>query len=293
MSQEKTIIPELLKKKIENNENPTEKCNDKTQMLTPKTQVGKNAGQEPAPTPAPAAAPAAAAAPAPAPAPAADNNGCWRIYHPAKYTESGTPRAENVIQLQDRPIMGMLFTISNGGKAEIFPLYMGRNVVGRTAAADVCLNEESISQEQAIILVRKYDKNKIYFTIVDNGSSNGTFINGELVEELETHLLEDGSILDFGSGYKMKFFKLLGEELGLKPNPCFKAAKFIQPVQQDNGEERTRLYFGRAESNPRPAPAPHPTPAPQPAAHQTPQPIQFPQTPLDDNDEPRTVLYTK
>ena len=189
--------------------------------------------------------------------------------------------------------MGMLFTISNGGKAEIFPLYMGRNEVGRTAEADVCLNEESISQKQAIILVRRYDKNKIHFTIVDNGSSNGTLINGELIEELETHLLEDGSILDFGSGYKMKFFKLLGEELGLKPNPCFKAAKFIQPVQQNNGEERTRLYFGGAGSNPRPAPASHPAPAPQPAAHQTPQPIQYPQTPLDDNDEPRTVLYTK
>lgn len=277
MSQEKTIIPELLKKKIENNENATEKCNDKTQMLTPKTQVGKNAGQEPAPAPAPAAGNIDAGGPT--------------VLQDTPKAAPQTPK--NVIQLQDRPIVGMLFTISNGGKAEIFPLYMGRNVVGRTAAADVCLNEESISQEQAIILVRKYDKNKIHFTIVDNGSSNGTLINGELVEELETHLLEDGSILDFGSGYKMKFFKLLGEELGLKPNPCFKAAKFIQPVQQNNGEERTRLYFGRAESNPRPAPAPHPAPAPQSAAHQTPQPIQFPQTPLDDNDEPRTVLYTK
>lgn len=277
MSQEKTIIPELLKKKIENNENATEKCNDKTQMLTPKTQVGKNAGQEPAPAPAPAAGNIDAGGPT--------------VLQDTPKAAPQTPK--NVIQLQDRPIVGMLFTISNGGKAEIFPLYMGRNEVGRTAEADVCLNEESISQKQAIILVRRYDKNKIHFTIVDNGSSNGTFINGELVEELETHLLEDGSILDFGSGYKMKFFKLLGEELGLKPNPCFKAAKFIQPVQQDNGEERTRLYFGGAGSNPRPAPAPHPAPAPQPAAHQTPQPIQFPQTPLDDNDEPRTVLYTK
>ena len=291
MSQEKTIIPELLKKKIENNENATEKCNDKTQMLTPKTQVGKNAGQEPAPAPAPAAAPAAAAAPAPAPAAGNIDAGGPTVLQDTPKAAPQTPK--NVIQLQDRPIVGMLFTISNGGKAEIFPLYMGRNVVGRTAAADVCLNEESISLEQAIILVRKYDKNKIHFTIVDNGSSNGTLINGELIEELETHLLEDGSILDFGSGYKMKFFKLLGEELGLKPNPCFKAAKFIQPVQQNNGEERTRLYFGNAGSNPRPAPAPHPAPAPQPAAHQTPQPIQFPQTPLDDNDEPRTVLYTK
>ena len=277
MSQEKTIIPELLKKKIENNENATEKCNDKTQMLTPKTQVGKNAGQEPAPAPAPAAGNIDAGGPT--------------VLQDTPKAAPQTPK--NVIQLQDRPIVGMLFTISNGGKAEIFPLYMGRNEVGRTATADVCLNEESISQEQAIILVRRYDKNKIHFTIVDNGSSNGTFINGELVEELETHLLEDGSILDFGSGYKMKFFKLLGEELGLKPNPCFKAAKFIQPVQQNNGEERTRLYFGGAGSNPRPAPAPHPAPAPQPAAQQTPQPIQFPQTPLDDNDEPRTVLYTK
>lgn len=277
MSQEKTIIPELLKKKIENNENATEKCNDKTQMLTPKTQVGKNAGQEPAPAPAPAAGNIDAGGPT--------------VLQDTPKAAPQTPK--NVIQLQDRPIVGMLFTISNGGKAEIFPLYMGRNEVGRTATADVCLNEESISQEQAIILVRKYDKNKIHFTIVDNGSSNGTLINGELIEELETHLLEDGSILDFGSGYKMKFFKLLGEELGLKPNPCFKAAKFIQPVQQDNGEERTRLYFGGAGSNPRPAPASHPAPAPQPAAHQTPQPIQYPQTPLDDNDEPRTVLYTK
>ena len=285
MSQEKTIIPELLKKKIENNENATEKCNDKTQMLTPKTQVGKNAGQEPAPAPAPAAAPA--------PAPAAGNidAGGPTVLQDTPKAAPQTPK--NVIQLQDRAIVGMLFTISNGGKAEIFPLYMGRNEVGRTAEADVCLNEESISQKQAIILVRRYDKNKIHFTIVDNGSSNGTLINGELIEELETHLLEDGSILDFGSGYKMKFFKLLGEELGLKPNPCFKAAKFIQPVQQNNGEERTRLYFGGAGSNPRPAPASHPAPAPQPAAHQTPQPIQYPQTPLDDNDEPRTVLYTK
>lgn len=277
MSQEKTIIPELLKNKAEKHEADTEKIGEKTQMTSPKTQVGKPAGQ-------------AAANPA---APAAANNDAGGPTIQRDMPKVVPEKPQNVIRLQDRPIAGMLFTISNGGKPEIFPLYKGRNVVGRTAKSDVCLNEASISQEQAIILVRSYDTNKIHFTIVDNGSTNGTFINGELVEEKETHLLEDGSILDFGSGYKMKFFKLLGEELGLQPNPLFKAAQNIQPVRQDNNEEHTRLYMAKPTPAPRPAAAPQPAPAPQPAAQPAQQPLQYPQQPLDDNDEPRTVLYTK
>ena len=59
------------------------------------------------------------------------------------------------VSLQNRVVVGVLFSISHGLLGEIFPLYLGRNVIGQTANCDICLKEMTVSSEHAILYIRK------------------------------------------------------------------------------------------------------------------------------------------
>jgi DNA-binding winged helix-turn-helix (wHTH) protein len=72
------------------------------------------------------------------------------------------------------------------------PLREGENIVGRDAAARVRLASGSISRQHAAITVDGENA-----TIVDLGSKNGTFVDGEPV--VGPRLLRDGMTLRFGT----------------------------------------------------------------------------------------------
>ena len=82
-----------------------------------------------------------------------------------------------------RKLIGFLVTYSISPNGDFFPLYEGRNFIGRATSGDVCLQGDTmISDKHLSILYRPVDKK---FKFKDEQSSNGTFINGELLDEGE------------------------------------------------------------------------------------------------------------
>ena len=71
---------------------------------------------------------------------------------------TATSAYKRTIKLQDRPIIGALFSISAGIQGELFPIYVGRNTIGSSPDCDICLRETSVSAQHAILLARKQEK---------------------------------------------------------------------------------------------------------------------------------------
>ena len=59
------------------------------------------------------------------------------------------------IVMQERVVVGVMFSISRGLLGEMFPVYLGKNIIGQTPICDIPLKEKTVSPEHAIsILVR-------------------------------------------------------------------------------------------------------------------------------------------
>lgn len=122
----------------------------KTMFASPSPE----AAAPPSPTPAPAPPPIPAPSPTPAPVPAA------------------APPA-------GRRIVGLLVTYSWRSDGQVFPVREGRNYVGSDPECDVAVDcDPQLSGRHATILYRGRG-----FWIDDEKSMNGTFVDGECVEE--------------------------------------------------------------------------------------------------------------
>ncbi|MCA9638455.1 MAG: diguanylate cyclase [Myxococcales bacterium] len=80
---------------------------------------------------------------------------------------------------------------------EMFPLGLGTTAIGRGLTADVRINDEGISRTHATVVL----EGDVY-TLVDNGSTNGTFANGERVSR---HALREGDRIQLGANCVFKF----------------------------------------------------------------------------------------
>ena len=290
MSQNKTVIQGL---KIEEHGADTGKINQfyrptpeqvanendgtaSAPPVAPKTQIGLSpidcppqpAVAEKAPAPQPAAAPAPAPQPQkPQPAPKAPLNVATTVND----------------MLQNRPLVGMLVSASHGGKVELFPIYLGRNVIGHATKADVRLSEASVSESHAVIVVRRQQQPKslLLVSIKDTNSSYGTYVNGQSID-YDVHLIEDHDVIQVGLAYRLTFIKLDVDELGLKACPDFQSTESrVKPAPA-------------AASRPKPEGA---TPSvlegvvPQAGGHAAADNTFNPYRPDREDDEPRTVLY--
>lgn len=92
-----------------------------------------------------------------------------------------------------RKLVGFLVTYRDPlGKA--YNLYEGRNYIGRDHSCDICINDDDqLSGRHMSILYRSVD-NKFKFR--DEQSSNGTFINKQLIDDGE---LQNYDIIRVGS----------------------------------------------------------------------------------------------
>lgn len=79
-----------------------------------------------------------------------------------------------------RKLVGWLVTFDLNPLGDDFKLYSGRNTIGRSIGCDIVIKSPSISEKHSVILFREND-NKIF--IDDLLSSNGTFLNGVIVDE--------------------------------------------------------------------------------------------------------------
>lgn len=136
-------------------------------------------------------------------------------------------KIENCTVWQQRPIVGILFTVSKQANGEVYPIYLGRNIVGNAENCDIRLREATISAQHAVIVVRRVKTasgERQVASVTDYGSANGTFINGEDID-YDTHVLENHDVLGFGIAYRMAFIMLNPNELHLEVAKHFEALK--------------------------------------------------------------------
>jgi hypothetical protein len=79
-----------------------------------------------------------------------------------------------------------------------YPLEKAENIIGRDVACDVVLQDVEVSRRHAVIRLR----NDIC-EIQDYGSTNGTYVNGELIES--TTRLTPGDLIGLGETVKLYF----------------------------------------------------------------------------------------
>lgn len=87
-----------------------------------------------------------------------------------------------------RKLVGMLVSYSANPAGEVYKIYEGRNLIGRSPAADICFeNDDKMSGNHLLIL---YVEAEGIYWAEDQKSSNGTYINGTFsrgLKELHTN----------------------------------------------------------------------------------------------------------
>lgn len=110
----------------------------------------------------------------------------------------------HVVRLQNRPLIGVLYSISAGVEGELFPVYVGRNTIGSDLSCDICLRETSVSAQHGILLARKQTnvQGDEYINVIlsDTNSSYGTCVNGERLN-FEKLTCTDGDVISIGQNY--------------------------------------------------------------------------------------------
>jgi pSer/pThr/pTyr-binding forkhead associated (FHA) protein len=117
--------------------------------------------------------------------------------------EHGEPTAEFAVATEpvpptwlrevraELPANGRYLACRDDDAIRIFPVKSGWTRVGRSVAADIRLDDPSVSRRHAL-LVSEPDES---LRILDDRSLNGVFVNGELVE---WGTIEDGGELRIG-----------------------------------------------------------------------------------------------
>lgn len=146
---------------------------------------------------------------------------------------------------QGSPVAGFLYSLSNGGQAEYWPIRMGVNSIGSGADNDIVLNEASVSEHHAVINVKRNQRNGRFVAgIKDAGSSNGVLLNGEDLD-FEMHNCANESIIQVGYNYRLLFLLVDPEKFELKAAEDF----------QETNVEAEPLYSPKAPQFPYSSPA--------------------------------------
>lgn len=116
-------------------------------------------------------------------------------------TPSGSFKEQKVYR-NTRKLVGWLVTYSLDAMGVDFKLYEGRNIIGRDVNCNITINDSTVSSTHAVILFRSGK-----YSISDQQSSHGTFVNGEDIE-LEPRYLNDGDIIRMGNTVFMVRFAL-------------------------------------------------------------------------------------
>lgn len=124
-------------------------------------------------------------------------------------------------QNDGKPIIGFLYSVSRMESGEYWPLHIGQNTIGNSSECDICLPEATISNEHAILVIRKMKKpEKVIASISDTRSTNGTMLNGESLGFAAVDC-KNGDILTFGECYELYLVLIDVAELGLKKSESF------------------------------------------------------------------------
>ncbi|HRY83389.1 MAG TPA: FHA domain-containing protein [Candidatus Cloacimonadota bacterium] len=95
-----------------------------------------------------------------------------------------------------RKLTGWLVTFDLQASGVDFRLYMGRHLIGRGARCDIVLQVPGVSEEHAVLLNRDGK-----FILQDNLSANGTYVNGEAIDD--KRVLRENDVITI-AGIKLK-----------------------------------------------------------------------------------------
>ncbi len=100
----------------------------------------------------------------------------------------GTPADKENGSKDRRKLVAFLVTYSHAPNGEFFPIYEGKNMIGRDSALQISIQgDPNISERHLSVLFRPVD---CKFKFKDEQSSNGTFINEVLTDEGELKNLD-------------------------------------------------------------------------------------------------------
>ena len=89
------------------------------------------------------------------------------------------------------PDPGRYLAVDDGGEVVLLALRPGMTRIGRSASADVAFDDGSVSRRHAVVMARTDGTAEL----LDDGSLNGTFVNGERVRR---RVLAHGDVLLIG-----------------------------------------------------------------------------------------------
>lgn len=145
------------------------------------------------------------------------------------------------IVMQERVVVGVMFSISRGLLGEMFPVYLGKNIIGQTPICDIPLKEKTVSPEHAILHTRKTETS-LEASITDFNSTFGTQVN-ETDARYETIPIKENDIITIGSHYQfvIKFFEM--EKCGLTENLDFEDPSSDNSLGEDNNVTSADIDF--------------------------------------------------
>jgi len=119
-------------------------------------------------------------------------------------------------QAPQKPIVGFLYSISKSNAGEFWPLHIGSNTIGRSPKCDICLQEGTVSENHATLVVRMMkNPEKVIASVCDSSSTIGTMINGESLGFDQRECL-NGDIITIGAHYDLFFILIDAKQIGLK-----------------------------------------------------------------------------
>lgn len=119
---------------------------------------------------------------------------------------------------RQKPVVGFLYSISRSGSGEYWPLHIGSNTIGRSRDCDVSLEEATVSEQHAVLVVQQMkNPEKVIAWINDSGSTCGTMINGESLG-FDRRECFNCDIITIGEHYDLYFILIDAKQIGL--NVC-------------------------------------------------------------------------
>ena len=197
-----------------------------------------------------------------------------RTYVPDVYHQEETPpeadgtnpepddMRERIVRLQNRPIVGVLFSISGGLDGELFPVYIGRNIIGSDATCDICLREESVSAQHGSILVRKQTDDDgtehLQVTLSEIDSGTGLSVNGKKAG-FETLGCADNDVIGVGRCYSLILRLFSGAFSKLSVSADFRRMSEAVDAEGDSAwtSPATKVPPSAPEAKPKDEDAPH------------------------------------
>lgn len=126
------------------------------------------------------------------------------------------------LKLQDRVVVGVLFSNSRTMLGDVFPVYLGKNIIGSDKSCEICLGEESVAPFHAQLIVRKLGSPDLYEVSLNAVSEqNNVAVNSNRIFTVES-IVTENDILRIGEHSDLILRLFAPETYSLQENPDFK-----------------------------------------------------------------------